>query len=95
MAPVSPTARNRPSLLIERHVAALILSLLVQVFWTGESLQVVREFVGVEGENPMADSRRDAPVLFRESFAVFIGVDGAVMAAGITGIAVGWALKKR
>lgn len=73
----------------------MILSLLVQVFERGESLQTAREVVGVEGENPMADSRRDAPVLFRESFAVFMGVDGVVAAPGITGTAVGCALKNR
>lgn len=61
----------------------------------GESLQVVRELVGVEGEYPMAESRRDAPVLFRESFAIFTGVDGVEMVVGITGVAEGWALKKR
>jgi len=69
----------------------LILSRLVQVFERGESFQTGLELVGVEGENPMEDSLRDATVLFRESFAVFIDVEGVMEAelAGSTGMAVG------
>lgn len=72
----SPTARNLPSRLIERQVAALILSLLVQVLELGESLQS-KVVCGVEGEKGSAESLRFATDRFRPSFAVLVGVDGA------------------
>jgi len=94
--PVSPTARKRPSLLIDKQVAAFILSRLVHVLESGESLQTVRLFVGVEGAYPRpVDSLKDATVLFRVSCAM--GVEGAVerwLFCRI-GCALGCALKKR
>ena len=72
--PVSPTAKRRPSLLSDRQVAALILSLLVHVFDSGESLKAFFELFGVEGPVPTNDSRR-LTVLLRASIA-FMGVAG-------------------
>lgn len=92
----SPTARNFPSRLIDRHVAAFILSLLVQVLEVGESPHS-KLVCGVEGENGTAESRRAATALFLPSFAVFVGVEGAnvALAALFKGTAVGRALKNR
>jgi hypothetical protein len=92
----SPTARNLPSRLIERQVAALILSLLVHVFELGESPHS-RLVCGVVGEYGTTESLSDATVLFLPSLAVFVGVEGAndVVLTEFRGIAVGRALKKR
>jgi hypothetical protein len=92
----SPTARNLPSLLIDKHVAALILSLLVHVFELGESPQS-RLVCGVEGEYGTAESLRAATDLFLPSLAVFVGVEGAidVILTLLRGTAVGRALKNR
>jgi hypothetical protein len=89
----SPTARSFPSRLIEIHVAALILSLLVHVFEVGESPQS-RLVCGVEGEYGRAESLRVATALFLPSLAVFVGVDGVHAAAleEFKGTAVGRAL---
>ncbi len=90
----SPTARNLPSWLIERQVAAFILSLLVQVFEVGESPHS-RLVCGVEGEYGTAVSRRAITALLRPSLAVFVGVEGEkdVAIAVFKGTAVGRALK--
>ena len=92
----SPTARNLPSLLIDKHVAALILSLLVHVFELGDSPQS-RLVCGVEGEYGTAESLRAATDLFLPSLAVFVGVEGAidVILTLLSGTAVGRALKNR
>ena len=92
----SPTARNLPSRLMERQVAALILSLLVHVFELGESPHS-KLVCGVVGEYGTAVSLSDATVLFLPSLAVFVGVEGAneVVLTEYRGIAVGRALKKR
>lgn len=90
----SPTARNLPSRLIDTHVAALILSLLVHVFEDGESPQS-KLVCGVVGEYGTAESRRAATALFRPSFGVFVGVEGPKEVAfiALSGSAVGRALK--
>lgn len=95
MYPVSPTAKKRPSLLSERQVAALILSLLVHVFDNGESLQAFLEFFGVEGALPIKDSLK-LTVLLRASFA-FVGAAGVAdtWLAGRFCTALGCALKNR
>jgi hypothetical protein len=92
----SPTARNFPSRLIERQVAALILSLLVHVLELGESPHS-RLVCGVDGVYGATESLRDATDLFLPSLAVFVGVKGAngVVLTELNGIAVGRALKKR
>ena len=92
----SPTARNLPSRLIERQVAAFILSLLVHVFELGESPHS-KAVCGVVGEYGTAESLREATVLFLPSLGVFVGVEGAndVVLPELSGIAVGRALKKR
>jgi len=93
----SPTAKNRPSLLMERQVAAFILSRLVQVFEVGESLQSICAEYGVDDEKPPTVSLSEATVRFRESLAVFLGVEGVAEGSimEIEGIAVGRARKKR
>jgi hypothetical protein len=97
--PVSPTAKNLPSRLIETQVAAFILSLLVHVFEVGESpnSKLVCVVCGVERGNGTAESLRAATVLFLPSLAVFVGVHGVqdVVFTAVRGIAVGRALKKR
>lgn len=92
----SPTAKNRPSSLMERHVAALILSLLVHVFELGVSPQS-KLVCGVEGEYGTAESLNATTALFRPSLAVFVGVEGRpeIVLALFSGTAVGRALKKR
>ena len=92
----SPTARNLPSRLMDRQVAAFILSLLVHVFELGESPHS-RLVCGVVGEYGTTESLRDVTVLFLPSFAVLVGVEGAKAFALVeaNGIAVGRALKKR
>ena len=93
--PVSPTAKKRPSLVSDRQVAALILSLLVHVLDKGESLHAFLEALGVEGALPIHDSLR-LTVLLRASFA-FIGVAGVcdTWLAGRFCTALGCALKNR
>lgn len=93
----SPTANNLPSRLIDRQVAALILSLLVHVFELGDSLPHSKLVCGMLGEYGTAESRRAATALFRPSLAVFVGVEGEndVAFTALSGIAVGRALKKR
>lgn len=95
--PVSPTAKNRPSRLMDRQVAAFILSLLVQVLEVGESPPHSRLVCGVFGEYGTAESLRAATALFRPSLAMFAGFDGINNAAftALSGIAVGRALKNR
>jgi hypothetical protein len=75
-------------------VAALILSLLVHVFDVGESPHS-KLVCGVVGEHGTAESLRAATALFRLSFAVFVGVDGAndIAFTALSGTAVGRALK--
>jgi hypothetical protein len=79
--PVSPTARYLPQRLSDKHVAAFILSRLVQVFEEGESLQSV----GLYNES------RDAAILFLLSLAlgVELGVEGVLRDVPKTGVAVG------
>ena len=85
-----------PSRLIDRQVAALILSLLVHVLELGESPQS-KAVCGVEGEKGSAESLKFATDRLRPSFAVLVGVEGAPVfwPAFICGTAVGRALKKR
>jgi hypothetical protein len=96
VANTSPTARNLPSRLIERQVAALIRSLLVHVFEFGESPQS-RLVCGVEGEYGTAESRKLATVRFLPSFATLEGVDGVpdTKFEELKGTAVGRARKNR
>lgn len=77
-------------------MAALILSLLVQVFELGESPHS-RALCGVVGEYGSAESLSVVTALFLPSFAVFVGVAGAHRAPleEFKGIAVGRALKNR
>ncbi len=93
----SPTAKNLPSLLIDRHVAALILSRLVQVFEVGESFHSCLEGFGVKGEYPTDESLTDVKVRFFESLAVLVGVEGVHEGKfdGMTGTAAGRARKNR
>lgn len=90
----SPTANRVPSGLRETQVAALILSLLVQVFNVGESTRS-RFVCGVDGEKGTAESLRFATDLFLPSFAVFAGVEGVheAVAPALSAVAVGRALK--
>lgn len=69
----SPTAKKRPSRLIDTHVAALILSLLDHVL---EELSPDSRLVcGMDGAKGIAISR--IPVLlFRPSLAVFEDAEG-------------------
>jgi hypothetical protein len=85
--PVSPTARNLPSRLSARHVAALIRSRLVQVLEDGESVPSLA---------PYEDSLCGIDILFLLSlaFGVEVGVDGEYNRFDdlYTGTAVGRAL---
>ena len=65
--PVSPTARNRPSLLSDTHVAALIRSLLVHVLPEGDSDD--------QSIGPCEDSRNELRFLLSLAFGV-VGVEG-------------------
>lgn len=87
----SPIARNLPSGLKLTHVAALILSLELQVLFPGASVQSG----DANGDAPMPASRKEAAVRLRLSFCV--GVDGPPYtdADGFIGLAVGRARKKR
>ena len=77
-------------------MAALILSLLVQVFELGESPQS-SVLCGVVGEYGTPESLRVATALFLPSFGAFVGVDGAndAVLELFKGMAVGRALKNR
>jgi hypothetical protein len=76
MYPVSPTAKNLPSLLIERHVAAFILSRLVQVLDEGESPQSYCVGPWVDAEYTPPVWLNETTLRFRESLAVLVGVEG-------------------
>lgn len=78
-------------------MAALIRSLLVQVFELGESPQS-SVLCGVEGEYGIPESLIVATALFLPSFGgAFVGVDGAngAVLELLKGMAVGRALKNR